>query len=48
MEEPQLLYSWGKNHSIHVIGGLGGPKAGLDIFGDKYLLLLLRTATPEA
>jgi hypothetical protein len=43
----QLLYPWGKNLGTHVIGGLGGPKAGLDIFGIKYVLLLLRTATPD-
>jgi hypothetical protein len=41
----QLVYPWGKNLGTHVIGG--GPKAGLDIFGKKYVLLLLRTATPD-
>jgi len=43
----QLLYPWGKNLGTHVIGGLGGPKAGLDIFGKKYVLLLLWTAAPD-
>jgi len=44
---PQLLYPCGKNRSAHAIGGLGGPKAGLDIFGDKYCLLLLQNATAD-